>query len=52
MLKVVLDTNVIVSGLNFIGGKPAEILNREFFLGLRRSRRPKKYFFVLFVSLW
>jgi len=27
MLKVVLDTNVIVSGLNFIRSKPAEILN-------------------------
>lgn len=27
MLKVVLDTNDIVSGLHFIGGKPAEIMN-------------------------
>jgi len=26
MVKVVLDTNVIISGLTFIGGKPAEIL--------------------------
>jgi putative PIN family toxin of toxin-antitoxin system len=27
MLKVVLDTNVIVSGFNFVGSKPAEILD-------------------------
>lgn len=27
MLKVVLDTNVLVSGLTFAGGKPAEILD-------------------------
>ena len=27
MLKVVLDTNVIVSGLNFVGGKPSETLD-------------------------
>jgi len=27
MLRVVLDTNVIVSGFNFMGSKPAEILD-------------------------
>ena len=31
MLKVVLDTNVLVSGLNFGGSKPAEILDQVVF---------------------
>ena len=40
MLRAVLDTNVIVSGFNFIGSKPAEILDLVVFGGIANFVSP------------